>query len=500
MKLVVHSSLECDLLPPRRRLTSVTDVQPQSSFDDDENTPSYSLIEHGAEVDRGYHTDPCIVTIHRKSETELRSRGSALVEPFDSTESSEESYEDYAFQQLLLKGAGLERNDGCQAALAFYHQALQQGVFEETLNIAHLEYKIGTLLWKRGSYEKSLKSLKRSLRAFESEGGLCVRIIAEICFLIGRNLNSLGNRRRARKYYMKALRTLEFDQFVENEVRAEDQVLYANILVQVASLLVVNGSYEMASSVLGEAITLQRHLLGPEHSDIARTLLVYGSLNEALRQYEYAAKCYLDALDIFGNDTSCDMSSAVDISVTLSNVGWLFYLTENYASSLRSYEEALQMIIPVLGEDHRNVASLRVHVGMVHAQQGNLKTALKTYRRALKSQRSILGDDHEDVALTLALVGSAYKQWGKHIKAVEFLQHALSIRQKVLEFNSVVVGCTFVELGVVYMEMGELSHASYSFSEALAIFHENGVPLTDTRVVEARECLSMITTESCGTL
>ena len=113
-----------------------------------------------------------------------------------------------------------------------------------------------------------------------------VRVMAEIYFALGRTLASLSKRNRARKYFMKALRTLEFDQFVDNSVRPEDQELYAKILTQVASLLVSNGAYEMASKVLDEAITLQRDILGPDHADIAGTLLVYGFLNEALHHYE----------------------------------------------------------------------------------------------------------------------------------------------------------------------------------------------------------------------
>eukprot|EP00977_Amphora_coffeiformis_P022258 scaffold10697_cov151-Amphora_coffeaeformis.AAC.1 len=474
---------------PRRRLTSLTDVQPQASFDEEDISPSpNSPRGHRDDVDRGYHTDPCIATI-RKYEDEQSHRRPSVVE-IDSSESTEDSYEDCTLEDLLRRGTGLEQSQGVQAALSLYDQAVQDGLVEEALNIAYLEYKMGTLLWKCGSYKKSLSLLKRSLRAFESEGGLRVREIAEIYFAIGRTLASLSNRKKARKYYMKALRTLEYDQFVENRVNPNDQKLYAKILAQVASLLAGHGNYVIASGVLAEAITLQRQVLGPEHTDIAGTLLVYGALNEALRQYEYAAKCYLDALEIYRNNTSNTIFSNVDISVTLSNVGWLFYLTHDYANALHSYEEALELAIPVLGEQHRNVSSLRVQMGMVYAQQGNLKTALRTYRQALEGQRAVLGDEHEDVALTLALVGSVYKEMGKLRKAAEFTEHALSMRRTIMGPDSVVVGTTLVQLGQVYVAMGEPVAASDCFLNALAAYHVNGLPVTDPRVVEAREPLN----------
>ena len=478
---------------PRRRMTSLTDVQGQASFDDEDISPSSSSPRgHRGEDDRGYHTDPCIVKV-RKDENEQSHRRPSVVE-IESSESTEDIYEDCTLEDLLRRGTGLEQSQGVQAALCLYDQAVQDGLIEEALNIAYLEYKMGSLLWKCGTYEKSLSILKRSLRVFESEGGLRVREIAEIYFAIGRTLASLSNRNKARKYYMKALRTLEYDRFVENNDNLIDQGLYAKILAQVASLLIGHGNYDVASGVLSEAITLQRQVLGPHHTDIATTLLVYGSLNEALHQYEYAAKCYLDALAIYRKNTSNTISSNVDISVTLSNVGWLFYLTHDYTNALHSYEEALELALPVLGDQHRNVSSLRVQMGMVYAQQGHLKTALRTYRQAVEGQRAVLGDEHEDVALTLALVGSVYKGLGKLRKAAEFTEHALSLRRKITGPDSVVVGTTLFQLGQVYNAMGEPVAASNCFSSALTVYLRNGLPATDPRVVEAREPLNRMDT------
>lgn len=482
----------------RRRLTSLTDVQPQASFDDDDLPPgSHSPLGHQDDVDRGYHTDPCLAKSRLICEFDhddhSRPNGSpgSRIETIESSESSEESNE-CSLEEILRRGTGLEQSQGVQAALSLYDQAVQDGLLEGALDIAHLEYKMGWLLWKCGSYEKSLSVLKRALHVFESEGGLRVREIAEIHFALGRTLASLGNRKKARKYYMKALRTLEYDQFVDNSVNPENQELSAKILAQVASLLVSHENYDMASGVLNEAITIQRQVLGPHHTDIAGTLLVYGALNEALYRYEYAAKCYLDALEIYRNTTSTTIFSNVDISVTLSNVGWLFYLTNDYANALHSYEEALELAIPVLGEQHRNVSSLHVQMGMVYAQRGDLKMALRTYREALNGQRAILGDEHEDVALTLALVGFVYMEMGKLRKAAEFTEHALSMRKAIMGPNSVVVGMTLVQLGQVYTDMEESVAAANCFSSALATYHVNGLPVTDPRVTEARESLSQM--------
>ena len=472
----------------RRRLTSLTEEHP---FDEDLDSPpssSHVSSELKVKLDKGYHTDPCIVTIPESNQAQTRSRLCVTAnELVDTSESSADIYEEDALEELLLKGTGLEQAEGVGAALSLYDRAVQQGRFEEALNVAVLESKMGVLLWKCGSYEKSLNALKRSLDVFEKHGGTRAQTMAEIYFAIGRTLASLSKRKKARKYFMKALRTLEFDQFVDNTVRAEDQQLYAKILTHVANLLVDNGSYEMASSVLNEAITLQRQILGPTHTDIAGTLLVYGALNEALYQYEYAAKCFLEALDMYRNDDSGASFANVDISVTLSNIGWMFYKTGDYESALHSYEESLEIAIPILGDGHRNVSSLRVQMGMVYAQQGNLNKALKTYRQALQDQRASLGDIHEDVALTLSLVGSVYNEKENFIKAVEFTRHALTMRQETNGPKSIVVGTTYVQLGQVYKKMGELSHASQCFSSALAIYHENTLPVTDPRVVEARQ-------------
>ena len=485
----------------RRRLTSLTDVQPHCSFDEDDNlspsssSASPSLVKQDGDFDRGYQTDPCTRTIRRSLDDGDDDHASRVVviedKPVEeSSEHSDDSFEVYTLEQLLLKGTSLEQCEGVSAALVLYERAIKEKLVEEVLDIAYLQYKIGVLQWKRASYEQSLILLRRSMKVFENEGGTRVKVLAEIYFALGRTLASLSERKRARKYFMRALRTLEYDEFVDNKVKSENQELRAKILTQVASLLICYGSYDMASTILSEAITIQRQILGPKHSDVASTLLVYGSLNEALNQHEYAANCYLEALEIFRLESSTSSFSCVDMSVTLSNVGWLFYLSQDYSNAMQSYEEALELTIPILGESHRNVASLRVQIGMVHAQQGKLKRALKLYRQALQVQRAVLGDEHEDVALTLSLVGSVYNEMGKFGKAVEFTEHALATRKKFIGPNSVLVGSSFVQLGRTYLNMEEHSHASRCFTSALAAYHENGLPGCDPRVVEAGQLLS----------
>lgn len=492
---------------PRRRLTSVTDVQINWSFEEEDRVTSPSSvgvcfnspIKHEEDFERGYHTDPCNFTVRPNYHDDHATRDRVFVfedEPIESSESTEESYDDYALEQLLAKGTGLEQMEGVGSALSLYDRAVKEGLVEEALNIAYLDYKMGVLQWKCASYEKSLISLRRAIKAFESEGGLRVRLMAEIYFATGRTLASLGEQKRARKYFMRALRTLEYDEFVDNIVPSENLELRGKILTQVASLLISHGSYEMASNVLGEAITLQRQVLGPQHADVASTLLVYGSLNEALHQHEYAAKCYLDALEIFRNKTSTSAYAYVDMSVALSNVGWLFYLSQDYDNALHSYEEALELAIPILGEEHRNVASLRVQIGMVYAQQGRLRKALKAYRQSLEIQRALLGDEHDDVALTLAQVGFVYKEMGNFTKAVEFSEHALTVRKSNSGRNSVIVGSSCAQLGRLYMDMEENLRASICFSNALAAYHENGLLVDDPRVIEARDCLAQIQSPS----
>lgn len=503
--------------PRRRRLTSQTDVViSQFSFEEDkepapptaqgqvrstafpQNDPDEEEdeeIRDGVALgDKGYHADPCNNMSVRRGPMSERI-GSWLMdpEPVESSESSEEeSIEECVLGEILSKGRGLEREEGLGEALALYKSAVREGLVEECLNVAYLEYRMGTLLWKCGSYEKSLALLKRAKDVFEREGGMHVHVLAEIYFALGRSLASLCHRKRARRYFMKALRNLEYDQFVDNIVRSEDQELYARILTQVACLLISHGGYEMASEVLSEAITMQRSILGPQHLDIAATLLVYGSLNEALHQYEYAAKCYLEALEIYRSNKSTSFASNVDISVALSSIGWLFYLTQDYSSALHSYEEALELVVPILGDTHRNVSSLRVQMGMVYAQQKQYKGAVKIYRKALQGQRTVLGDQHEDVALTLALVGSVYKDLGKHRKALEFTQRALSIRQQLDGFASTRVGMTFAQLGHIYLEMGEIAAASHCFTSTLTTFYEQSLPSADSRVADAQECMARI--------
>jgi tetratricopeptide (TPR) repeat protein len=155
------------------------------------------------------------------------------------------------------------------------------------------------LLWKLGDYPKSLKRLKEARDVYEQDGGLQSEILVEIYSALGKVAFSTGNLYQAKRYYVKALRTIEFDCLLEGESQ-HIQLLQAKVLRLLGNvLLAVGGNTDKMANAIMEALRVQHRITGCWHGDYASTLLTLGQLHEAQGAFASAAGIYLDALDIY---------------------------------------------------------------------------------------------------------------------------------------------------------------------------------------------------------
>jgi tetratricopeptide (TPR) repeat protein len=180
------------------------------------------------------------------------------------------------------------------------------------------------------------------------------------------------------------------------------------------------------------------------------------------------------------------------MGVTLTSIGWIYYQQHNLKSAMHAYQDALDLLLPKLGDDHRNVASVRIQIGMVHIQKNELDLALEQYKEALRAQRIALGDEHKDVAITLSLIGATLESQGRFNKAIEFVDRALCIRKKDFGPSHLHVGTTLAQLGELYKIADRPEAAAQCLRDAVSVFRANQVDGKNPCLVQSKRALRIL--------
>lgn len=395
--------------------------------------------------------------------------------------------------QLWREGARLERQGSLDAALDCYMRYLEHNEMSEK-KAGHGHYLVGVVQWKRGEYEDSLLNLSEALQIYKEavlDGDFTLHDdIIEVMLAMSKTYLSTGNRRVARKCSKQALHFLGTDHVHVRDGR-NTKLIRAKVLHSLGTIDANSGDIKSAMGNFNKALSLQREVLGRWHVDVAATLLSFGSLYEKLGRYTESQSYYLEAFTIYRSQNE-QVSSSADMGVALTSIGWIRYLSGDYQGALRLYQNALAYFRLTLGNNHRNVASVLIQMGMAHTHQGNLKQALRVYKEALRSQREALGDDHEDVALSLCHMGSTLEGLGDLVKALQCVNCALLIYTKLFGTQHLHVALTLVHLASLYQQLDDNTSSMACYMDALNVYKAIGVDAHDARVLSVELALQAL--------
>lgn len=324
---------------------------------------------------------------------------------------------------------------------------------------ADARYRLGVILWKRGTYHESLGYLREAANLYAQRNNN--HGIAKSLLMTGRVHHSLGAYKKSKSIFKKGICFLDFETNKGFIVAEDDtKLLLAQILLAMGRTLEATGDWELALGYFQDAIWIQKEVVGVYHVDIASSLLSFGSLLEKAGNFTSALACFEEAYAIYvavGTD-----ETLVDTGVALANIGWVYYRTGRLEDSLVAYEEALALQRSALGEGHRNTASLWTHIGMVYVRLDRLEDALRSFKDALRLQREVFGDEHEDVALTLCQSATVFERMNMTDESISFVKHALKIQRRLFGQENVLIASTLLQLGGLQMAVGKTRNRSFA--------------------------------------
>jgi serine/threonine-protein kinase len=265
---------------------------------------------------------------------------------------------------------------------------------------------------------------------------------------------------------------------------------------------------EAARPLLVGALQRHRQLYGPDHQEVATSLLSAGVLLQNMGQAAAAESSYREALAI---RLRLDPDDDAALSPVLSRLAYLVEGAGRYEEAERLYRDALarnrrlyppddpriaailvrfgsllrqtdrlDAAEPVLreavavqrqryGRVHPRVASAVRNLAALRRDQGDLAEADTLYREALAIRRELYGGDHGDVATTLHSYGLLLQRTGDHERALATLTEAVEMLERVHHGAHPNLAVGYYDLGVELRDQGRLNEAAARFRQSIAM-------------------------------
>ncbi len=148
----------------------------------------------------------------------------------------------------------------------------------------------------------------------------------------------------------------------------------------------------------------------------------------------------------------------------------------DYATAVALQEQALELRVRVLGDDHPDVAVTLHNLALAENAMGDHAAAKPLLERALAIREPALGPEHPDVADTLDALATVEKELGELDSARARMQRVLAVRTAAFGSKSRKVAAALSNLGVIEAAAGDTAAAIAAQERALAIAEETPGP------------------------
>ncbi|RPH70622.1 MAG: serine/threonine protein kinase [Myxococcaceae bacterium] len=292
------------------------------------------------------------------------------------------------------------------------------------------------------------------------------------------------------------------------------------------------GRLDQAETLLSRALELRRTAFGPDHPDVARSLVASGQLVSARGRYDDAERQIREGLAMLRRhrprndpevaraisalgrvlenagrypDAIRELEEAVrlqtgrpgleaDLSASLTELANCHFYTGQYPKADALNQQVLEVDRRLYGPRHPHVADDLINLGAVQLETGHYDAAERWNREALEIMSAWYGPDHPETASAQTILARSLLRLERRDEARELLTRALATQERVYGPVHPRVASTLNELGLVARDQGRLDDAAAGFGRMAAIYDEVhhgkhyviGVALSNLADVEQR--------------
>lgn len=309
----------------------------------------------------------------------------------------------------------------------------------------------------------SLRVITLLDRGVREAGALAAEpaIRAELLEMLGGLYRGLGELERA-------------DSLLESSL-AQRRVLFgpdhpqvAASLLALAELRVAQGALDAALERANQGMALVRQHLPPDHPGRLRATITVATILQARGSYAESIQVLEDALAHLpgGEGASADRALALE---QLANG---HYYAGDYPTADSLNRTLLDLNREMYGPDHPAVADILVNLGAIRGQQGLPVPAEEFYRQALAIMEGFHGPDHPRTASTLSGLSRVLFSQGRLDEAADAARGALEVLERVHGPAHPRVATVLNSLGGIEYQRDNLAEAGILYDRTERIYRE----------------------------
>jgi len=286
-----------------------------------------------------------------------------------------------------------------------------------------------------------------------------------------------------------------------------DPATQAELFATLGSIYQKLGNLGRADSLLRFALEERKSLLGPDHPDVAASLVALGSLRDSQAQYAEAERLIREGLEMSKRRLSPQdpavlsattalgqlledrgayeqaitvLEEAVrlqsvgkpthELSASMTELANSHFYAGHYALSDSLNRRVLAIDRTLYGERHPHVADDLINLGAIQLELGHYAEAERFDREGLDITEGWYGMNHQETASAMTMLGRALVRQEKYADAAQMLEQALVIQERVYGRVHPRVASTLNELGKVALSQGKLDTAETYFRRMAEIY------------------------------
>lgn len=270
------------------------------------------------------------------------------------------------------------------------------------------------------------------------------------------------------------------------------------------------GQFERADTLLRKSLAQRRRIYGPDHPDVAQSLVALGMLRDAEAEYDSAESLVSSGLAMMKRhlppdhqsvrkattslgrvledkgdydkaitvlDEAVRLESAQDkptpdLAIAMTELANTQYYAGHFAISDTLNRRVLAIDRKMYGQVHPHIADDLMNLGAIQFEFQNFAEAERFYRDALAITRRWYGDSNPETASNLTLLGRALVSEKKLEEAAAALSEAVTIQEKAYGPVHPRVASALNELGRVAQQQNDLDGAEKDFRRVVDIYRK----------------------------
>jgi tetratricopeptide (TPR) repeat protein/CHAT domain-containing protein len=238
-------------------------------------------------------------------------------------------------------------------------------------------------------------------------------------------------------------------------------------LLNLGLILIVAEEYEDAIEALDRGIKIAEKEFGPEHPLVAKMLASKGRSLDGLSRLTEATPCLEQALSVQEETIGEDH---IDTAKTLEWLCWHWYWMGDVEKAIAMGERGLEIHQRLSPPDHHWRARMLNALASAVSFAGDHDRAWDLYQEAYTISKEILGPDCSDIGYLLFNMGEVKSLQGELDESRTYYEGGVSIIEQAFgpEYGDVAYG--LINLGQIQQQRGDYTGAQSLIERAIAIY------------------------------